>query len=331
MRSPKKMVLPPNEILTALGEARSVLVVTHIYPDGDALGSQLALGECLELLGKNVFLYSDEKVSHLYDFLPGCGKLRNSLPDLGAIDCVIAVDCADLHRLGGIAEQLLAAKQLIMIDHHAGHKLFGNVQWVDSGRASTGEMIYDLVVALGGVVPVDAAYCLYTALVSDTGSFRYSSTSADTFRVAGELVSRGVKPAEVAGKLFDNFTANRLELLKLVLDSLEIHGQKQIAVISVTREMFRKTGTVPADSENFINYPRSLASVRVAAFIKEAENGVVSVSLRSKGNDCDVAELATAFGGGGHRNAAGFKLAGSDLASVRKDLLARLERLVPAL
>ena len=331
MRLPKKMILPPNDILSALKEADSVLVATHIYPDGDALGSQLALGECLESLGKNVFLYSEEKVSHLYDFLPGCGKLRHSLPDLSGIDCVVSVDCADRLRLGQAADHLLTAKRLIMIDHHAGHKLFGDLQWVDPSRASTGEMVYDLVVALGAEISPDAAYCLYTALVSDTGSFVYSSTTADTFRVAAELVGLGVKPSDVAGKLFDNFTVNRLNLLKLVLDSLEIHSDKRVAIITVTGEMFGQTGTVPADTENFINYPRSLASVRVAAFIKETRPGVVSVSLRSKGSDCDVAALAAEFGGGGHRNAAGFKLVDADRISVRKDLLEKMERLVTAL
>ncbi len=330
MRLPKKMTPALNDILRTLKEAKSVLIATHIYPDGDALGSQLALGECLELLGKNVFLYSEEKVSHLYDFLPGCGKLRHSLPDLSAFDCVVTVDCADHQRLGRVAERLLTAKRLIMIDHHAGHKLFGDLHWVDPSRASTGEMIYDLVVALGAEISPDAAYCLYTALVSDTGSFMYSSTTADTFRVAADLVGLGVQPSDVAGKLFDNFTVGRLALLKLVLDSLEVHGDKRIAIITVTKEMFGKTGTVAADTENFINYPRSLASVRVAAFIKETRNGVVSVSLRSKGDDCDVAALAAEFGGGGHRNAAGFKLTTGDRTAVRNDLLKKLERLFAA-
>lgn len=324
------MILPPNEIISALQGAESVLVAAHIYPDGDALGSQLALGECLESLGKRVFLYSEEPVSHLYDFMPGCGKLRHALPDMTGFDCVVSVDCADRQRLGSAADHLLTAKQLIMIDHHAGHTLFGDLHWVDPSRASTGEMVYDLVVELGAKISPESAYCLYTALVSDTGSFVYSSTTADTFRVAGELVGLGVKPSDVAGKLFDNFTVNRLELLKLVLDSLEIHSAGRIAMITVTGEMFGQTGTIPADAESFINYPRSLASVRVAAFIKEPRQGIVSVSLRSKGSDCDVAALAAEFGGGGHRNAAGFKLMDVDCALVRKELLEKLERLVAA-
>lgn len=319
---------PPAEIVKVLQGADRVLLATHIYPDGDALGSQLALGRVLESLGKQVFMYSEETVSHLYDFLPGCEKLVTTLPDPDRFSCALSVDCADSHRLGRERDRLLGIKPFIMVDHHAGHCPFGEFQWVEPGRSATGEMVYDLAVALGGEIDYEAAYCLYTALVSDTGSFKYASTSAKTLQVAGDLVSRGVKPAEVAGRLFDNFTFNRLQLLRLVLESLETHSQGRIAMIRATREMFTKTGTVPADTENFINYPRSVGSVMVAAFIKESRDNVVSVSLRSKGREVDVAAVAEEFGGGGHRNAAGFKLKDTEVAKVRADLLVRLEALL---
>jgi len=322
------MSKPPAEIVEILKGADRVLLSTHIYPDGDALGSQLALGRVLESLGKQVFLYSEEPAGHLYDFLPGCERLDSTLPGLDGFSCAVSVDCADPHRLGRERDRLLSIRPFIMIDHHAGHCPFGNFQWVDPGRSATGEMVYDLAVALGGDIGYEAAYCLYTALVSDTGSFMYSSTSAKTLRVAGDLVSRGVKPAEVAGHLFDNFTFNRLRLLRLVLDSLEVHGNGRIALIRATREMFAETDTVPADTENFINYPRSVASVKVAAFIKESRDNVVSVSLRSKGREADVAVVAGEFGGGGHRNAAGFKLKGVEVEKVRVELVARLEALL---
>jgi phosphoesterase RecJ-like protein len=319
---------PPAEIVEVLKGAERVLLATHIYPDGDALGSQLGLGRVLESLGKKVILYSEEPAGHLYDFLPGCDKLVTTLPDLSAFDCAVSVDCADPHRLGRERDRLLGIKPFIMVDHHVGHCPFGNFQWVDPGRSATGEMVYDLALSLGGEIGYEAAYCLYTALVSDTGSFMYSSTSAKTLGVAGDLVSRGVKPAEVAGRLFDNFTFNRLHLLRLVLESLEIHGDGRIALIRATREMFAKTGTVPADTENFINYPRSVGSVKVAAFIKESRENVISVSLRSKGREVDVAQVAGEFGGGGHRNAAGFKLKDIAVEKVRAELLLRLEALL---
>ncbi len=322
------MINPPSEIITILSGAKRVLLATHIYPDGDALGSQLALGRVLEALGKEVYLYGEEPVGHLYDFLPCCEKIRTEVPPPGGFDCAVSVDCADPKRLGAARDELLAHHPFVMIDHHQGHQPFGDLRWVDPGRSATGEMIYDLARALGAEIPYEAAFCLYTALVSDTGSFMYPATSAHTLEVASVLVGLGVKPAEVAGRLFDNYTLNRLHLLRLVLDSLELHGKQRIALIQATRQMFEQTGTVPADTENFINYPRSLAPVKVAALIKESRDNVVSVSLRSKGRDCDVAQVAGEFGGGGHRNAAGFKLRGGEVGKVKAELLARLEILV---
>jgi bifunctional oligoribonuclease and PAP phosphatase NrnA len=323
------MNLPPNEFLEVLNRAERVLVAAHAYPDGDALGSLLALAGGLEAMGKQVFRYSEEKASHLYDFLPGAEFLQTVLPgNLKSFDCAVALDCGDRYRLGREMERLLTIQPLLVIDHHAGHQPFGDLSWVQADRASTGEMVYDLLQALGSDISRDTAYCLYAAIVADTGSFKYSSTTADTFRVARELVEHGVKPAEVAGKLFDNYTVNRLHLLTDVLATLELHAQDRIAIIAVTREMFERTGTSQADTEAFINYPRALSSVKVAAFIKEAEDGLISVSLRSKGAGFDVAKVAAGFSGGGHRNAAGFKLAGTTLGETREKLLRELHRLL---
>jgi phosphoesterase RecJ-like protein len=211
----------------------------------------------------------------------------------------------------------------MVIDHHGGHKKFGDISWVDDSRSSTGEMIYELAVALKAEISHAAAYGLYTAIVSDTGSFKYSSTSANTFHVAGELVAKGIKPAEVAGKLFDNYSVGRLRLLQAVLASLELYEENRIGLITVTRSAFAETGTVPEDTEDFISYPRTLQSVQVAVFIKEGKDNWISVSLRSKGKR-DVSQIARAFGGGGHRNAAGFRLEDTTIDKVRERLLPEL-------
>ncbi len=319
-----------DEIIKTLGRAQNVLVVTHVFPDGDALGSLLAMGDILESLGKNVVLYSEEKVSHLYDFLPGSNKLVTTLPDLSVFDCALALDCGDKYRLGKEMDRLLEVHPFIMIDHHAGNKKFGDISWVDPKRASTAEMVFDLSVALDTDLSYDAAYCLYAAIVSDTGSFKYSSTTAETFRVARELIVKGVKPSEVAGKLFDNFTVSRLSLMNEVLASLQLYENNQIALITVTQEMFDKTGASPGDTETFINYPRSLGTVKVAAFVKENKGDEISVSLRSKGKDCDVAQVAEKFGGGGHRNAAGFRVPKEDINEVRNRLLKEVRAMINA-
>jgi len=323
------MSRPLDQIVAVIRDAERILVATHIHPDGDALGSQLAMGEILSALGKQVFLYSESGISHLYAFLPGCEKLQTEMPDLSQFDCVMALDCGDCFRLGLKREEFLAAGSVVVIDHHAGHKDFGTLRWVDSHRASTGEMVYDLAAALGVDLTYDAAYCLYAAIVSDTGSFKYSSTTAETFRVAAALLEKGVKPSDVSGKLFDNFSVSRLRLMKDVLETLALYDDDRIAFISVTQAMFDETGTESADTETFINYPRSLGTVKVAAFIKEAPAGMISVSLRSKSR-YDVARVAAKFGGGGHRNAAGCKWPDSSIEAVRAVLLPELLAVVEA-
>lgn len=295
-----------NEIVKAIQTADTILVATHVFPDGDALGSQLGLSNILEGMGKTVFRYSEEPASYLYDFLPDCDKLVGTLPDLSQIDCAIVLDCGDRFRLGKAMDALLTIRPVIVIDHHAGHQDFGDLRWVNSGRASTGDMVYELAKALIAEISLDAAYCLYTAIVADTGSFKYASTTASTFTIAGALVARGVNPEQVAAKLFDNFTVNRLQLLQTVLSTLKLFANGRLALITASREMFELTGAGAEDTESFINYPRSLTSVKVAVFLKEKE-GVISVSMRSKGSHYDVAEVARKLGGGGHRNAAGCK------------------------
>lgn len=323
MQNPPKQV--PSRIINTLQGADQVLIISHVFPDGDALGSQLALAEILESLGKEVYCYCQEHVSAMYDFLPGFEKVKSVLPETQQFDAAVAVDCGDRFRLGHSVDTLLKIHPFVVIDHHAGHREFGDISWVEAGRSSTAEMIFDLALALNADITYSAAFCLYTAIVSDSGSFKYDSTSAYTFQVASHLLNRGVVPSEVAGKLFDNYSVNRLQLLEKVLGSLEIHADGQIAVISATDEMFAETGARREDTEEFINLPRSLGSVKVAALLKETGDGFIKVSLRAKG-DCDVSEVALKYGGGGHRNAAGYRMKNKTLAEIREQLLQELKR-----
>jgi len=313
-------------IVEAVKKARRVLIATHVFPDGDALGSQIGLGNILEGLGKEVVLYGEEEVSYLYDFLPCCERLVTEIPDPETIDCAFALDCGDRLRLGEKVDELLAIRPFLVVDHHAGHKNFGDLRWVDQHRASTGEMVYELAEALGADLSYDAAFCLFAAIVSDTGSFKYASVTEETFRVAAKLIAKGVNPEVVSGKLFDNFTEQRLHLLQSVLSTLELYGGGKAAVITATSKMFEITGTEPRDTETFINYPRSLASVKVAVFLKETDD-VISVSMRSKGSRYDVAEVARKFGGGGHRNAAGCKFRNGETLGEVRELL--FEEIIP--
>ena len=314
-------------IADRLQQAKKVLIAAHAYPDSDALGSQIALGNILSSMGKDVVLYCDEPVSHILEFLPGSNTLSTSLPEVEDFDCIVALDCGDAVRLGENREHLLQIRPVLVIDHHNGHKIFGDVSWVEDFRSSTGEMVYELSLLLGAELSYDTAYCLYAAIVSDTGSFKYSSTSARCLEIASKLVALGVRPVEIAGKFFDNFSKNRLCLLQNVLSTLQLYEGDQLAFIRVTCEQYQETGTIPEDTELFINYPRALDTVKVAVFLKETKEGRVSVSLRSK-EKYDIAEVARKFGGGGHRNAAGFKVPDKTLDEVMSALLPDLRLLV---
>jgi len=318
-------------IAATLAGKRNVILATHVNPDGDALGSLLALADILESMGKEVFCFLEKSLPSLYRFLPGGEKIHTelrALKEFAAVapeeTAVVALDCGDSARLGDAADDLAKISPLLVIDHHQSNDGFGDISWIEPQRSSTGEMVFDLAEILGVTLSQQAAFCLYTAILTDTGSFRYETTSAHTFAVAGRLVQLGVRPQEVATKVFDNYTPGRLRLLDQVLSTLEIRDNGRIAFIEVSRIMYEKTGTTPDETENFINFPRSISSVEVAVFLKEIEDGRVSVSMRAKGG-CDVAAIAAQFGGGGHRNAAGFRKRGS-VEALRAALLPVLKK-----
>lgn len=333
MKLPRKetgVKVIPEGIVTLIKNASHVVLATHVHPDGDALGSLFGLGDILEGQGKKVFRYIHDPVSHLYDFLP---TLPSASTDLDAAlrfaeqadtadkkVVAIALDCGDAERLGMAKDSLLSIRPFIVIDHHRGHRDFGDHLWLESDCSSTGEMVYELALALGAEVSLDAAFCLYVAIVTDTGSFRYESTSPRTLRIAADLIETGVRPDEVSGKLYDNYTLARLRLMEMVLATLAVFNEGQIGLISVSEDMIARSGASSDDLEGFIDYPRCLQSVQVAAFIKETKKGSVSVSLRSKGT-VDVAKIASGFNGGGHKNAAGFRFTGKSLEEVQTRVL----------
>ncbi|MDD3618379.1 MAG: bifunctional oligoribonuclease/PAP phosphatase NrnA [Desulfobulbaceae bacterium] len=326
------MTTLPETLPEAFRSTGNIVLTTHINPDGDALGSLIGLADILAAMGKQVFRYLEEPVSHLYAFLPDTDLLRTDMDELrnfvrraGEDVLCVSLDCGDRQRLGRHGDEFLRIRPFIVIDHHKGNDGFGDLTWIDPYRSSTGEMIFDLAMALEQNLSARAATALYAAMVTDTGSFRYESTNAHTFDVARQLVNFGARPHEVAQNLFDNYTVNRLRLLQKVLASLEVHCRGRVAMISVTGDMLAATGCTMEDTENFINLPRSVMTVEVAVFLKEIGEGRVSVSLRAK-DTCDVAEVAARFGGGGHRNAAGFRAAEVTVAEVRSRLLEELNR-----
>lgn len=316
----------PEGLLQTIVASGNVVLFTHVHPDGDALGSMFGLAEILECSRKNVFCFLEEPVSHLYDFMPGHERGNCSLQELkefisaaGSDVMAVALDCGDEDRLGSHKAELLEITPFAVIDHHLSHRNFGTFRWVEPNRSSTGEMVYELAVVLGAEVNYTAAYNLYVAICTDTGSFRYECTGARTLHIAAELVEKGVRPEEVGGKLYDNYSRERLKLMEFVLATMTTCNGGQIAFMHVSQKMIAESGAAMQDVEGFIDFPRSLSSVKVAVFLKEGAQGQVAVSMRAKG-DCDVATVAKLFNGGGHRNAAGFRVFETTISQVQAQL-----------
>lgn len=319
----------------AIQGVQHIVLATHVRPDGDALGSMLGLADILAMLGKQAVCWLEEEPpAKLHGFLRPNARIATDFEQVQTFVTAangniigISLDCGDISRLGKYGEELRQIKPFLVIDHHQGNSGFGDIHWIEPQRSSTGEMIYDLAVELGvaDTMSKEAAECLYTAIATDTGSFQYDCTDSHTFAVAAKLLERGVNPAFISQNLYDNASFGSLQLLQLVLSTLQTCFDDQIALIKVTRKMLRSTGTGYEDCEGLINYPRSVRDVRVAVFFKEKDKDEVSVSMRAKGS-CDVAKVAAQFGGGGHRNAAGFRLFGRSIEEVRDMLLPVLEQ-----
>ena len=297
-----------EEVAALMRSAGSVLVVSHRSPDGDSIGTQLALGRLLEPHAEKVTLLGSGPVPPRYAWLPGAEKIRVVGTCEERFPLVVALECGNLQRtdIAGINGEVV-----INIDHHQQNDHYGQLNWVDPGFSSVGEMIYHVARRLtdGGPLPLDAAVNLYTAILTDTGSFHFSNTSPDTLTICGQLVALGVKPAEVAANIFENHSVARLRLMGRVLSTLNIDPDGRIGWVTVSQRDLRETGAAPEDVEGLVSLPRSIGQLEVAALFREQEDGSYRVSLRSK-RLVDVAGVAAGFGGGGHVRAAGLTTAG---------------------
>jgi len=315
-----------EELVSCLRKADQVVLITHIKPDGDALGSLFGLADILRGMGKEVCTYLEEEVPELYRFLPGVERTEYSLARLrefvqanGKNTVVIALDCGDSQRLGKSSTLLLVPQAFISIDHHQGNNGFGDLSWVEPHRSSTGEMICDLAMAMGQKPTPAAATCLYTAIMTDSGSFRYPTATSHTHKVAAFLVQCGAQTELVNEHLYDSYSLPRLRLLQKVLTTLSTFCDDRIALMCVTREMLEETGASLEEAELFINLPRAVKTVQIAVFLREGED-CVFVSLRSRGK-CDVSRVALKFGGGGHARASGFRCRDGGVDQVKERLL----------
>jgi len=321
---------PPVDLIDFLKREDPYLIATHRSPDGDAIGSAVALAQILEALGKHAVVFCQDAVPEQYRFLPESSRVHtpDTIATTGIIleECgnLVLVDCNDLHRVTRHEDlqRRFGYRNALVIDHHATPALFGTVRWIEPEAAATGMMILAIAEALAMQLTPAIAMNLYAAIVVDTGNFRFENTSADVLYAAARLADAGANPTLICRELYESWSAARLTLFGKFLNTLDMSGSVAVAV--VTRRMFAETGTAPDDTETFVEFLKINRDADVAMLVRELETDHYKISLRAKGT-VDVAAVAQQFGGGGHRNAAGCEVRGT-LDSVKQQLLAQIAK-----
>ncbi|HYA85960.1 MAG TPA: bifunctional oligoribonuclease/PAP phosphatase NrnA [Nitrospirota bacterium] len=319
-------MIDPVRIAEALRGCNSILISAHRNPDGDTLGSQLALLLALEKMHKAVTAHNLDPVPEFYEFLPHADRIKTGLPVPGRFDAYIVVD-ADPPRTG-LFDKQYPADILINIDHHVTNPREWPLTWLDPDASACGEMIYKLIQELGVAIDRNIALCLYTAILTDTGSFRYSNTTSESMKIAAKMLEAGADPWLVTENVYESFAYRRLKLLGAVLAGMERSEDGRVAWVVITDELYHQTGTTAEDTDSFINFVRSVKGVEVAVLIRQIGAAQYKLSMRSKGR-IDLSSLSQSFGGGGHRNAAGGVLNGT-LEGVKRTVIQGIESAIRA-
>lgn len=307
-RLPLSMTETIQNIVNEIRANGSFLLTTHESPDGDAVGSSLALASFLRRIGKQVCVHFRDPVPELFTFLPGSDSVTPHIPAQD-FDVSFVLDVGEFRRAGDEFCSFRRGGALINLDHHLSCERFGRYNLIDSNAAATGILVYRIISAFGYAMDRDTALCLYVAIISDTGSFRYSNANREAFSVAGEMIEQGVNAWSVAERLYESQPQKRLELLTRALATLEVVCGGRAASLTVTSDMYDATGANAELTDGFVNYPRSIRGVEVAIFFRQLDERTCKVGFRSKGA-VNVAGFAAALGGGGHHNAAGCTVSG---------------------
>ncbi len=313
-----------QRILEVVRPRETFCVVGHVRPDGDCIGSQLALALALKNQGKKVVCWNEDDLPRKLEFLDPDHLMQKPRPGQ-RFDCVIATDCASFERLGKAGGCLPDHKVCINIDHHESNTRYADINWIDPREPSTGELIFRLMEVANWPVTPAIADCLFTAISTDTGSFQYPTTRPATYYVAGKLVDRGADLAKVCNEVYQSYPLSRARLLRHVYNKFRLTHDNQIAYFWLKKADYARTGADPADSEGLIDHIRAIEPVVVACVFEEMEPDLIRVSLRSKNEKVDVNEIAGRFGGGGHPAAAGARIRGTPL-SVQRRVINALRR-----
>ena len=299
--------MPPTDaIMSVINDSRRVLVASHIDPDGDALGTQLAFAAFLTHLGKEVFLVRDNDMPWKYRFLHGISDIPtvDKYQKADLFDTAVILECPNISRIGRASELLNGGIRIVNIDHHRDNSVFGEVNWINSGASSVGEMTVEFFEQVGFAIDSHVAEQLYTAIMTDTGRFRYRSTSPRTMEIAGKLIGDGADPQRICDYVYYNLQPSTMQLIGKVLNSIEFHNEGTICLLSLTKSMLSESGADESESDGLVDYTLYNAGVIVGALFKEIDPEKTKVSLRSK-DGINVSAIASRFGGGGHFNASG--------------------------
>jgi phosphoesterase RecJ-like protein len=320
MTTPSPVAAEIGRIVDAIRARRRFVVSSHSRPDGDSIGSQLALAYALHAVGKDVeVVNADPAPAPLMQF-PGVADIRIAPNVDGEFDAAIIMECGDLARTGVIG---LDRFFVINIDHHPGNSGYGQIRWFDPAAAACGEMVFDLVRALGAPLTSEIATHVYLAILTDTGSFHYSNISPRTFDICRETLEAGVDPVLVARNVYDSNNIGRLKLFGAVLSAMQLDMGGRIAIVYLDHEMAREAGGTYEDTEGLINLPLTVKEIQAVVFFKQTEDEQYRVSMRSKG-EIDIGTVAKEFGGGGHKNAAGCTVTGG-IDALQKMFIEKIE------
>ena len=309
-----------SEIGRALREHHTIAILSHVRPDGDALGSEIALGLSLQQIGKEVRIWNEEGMLEKYSFLPRAELLSKPPAEPQDVDLAIALDTAIQNRLGTAGQAIRSAKLWINLDHHVSNPGYGDLVYIDPSAPATGQILFELIKSEKFPLDPDIAENLFVAISTDTGSFQYPNTTARTFEIAGELVRVGLNVGEIGRKTYENYPRRRLELLRELLRTMRFEADGRVASFALDLKTAAELSVIPEDNEGLIDHLRAVRGVIAAVFFEELADGKVRVSARSKSDAVDVSAICQKFGGGGHKLAAGARIRGT-LAEVRERVL----------
>lgn len=314
-----------SDIMKAIHEGENFLITAHVRLDGDALGSELAVYLMLKDMGKKAVVYNQDRTPERYQFLPAAHNITHSISNIEQYDTCIVLDCSDLERVGEEADNIQKIKRLINIDHHVSNNGFCPLKMLDAKASSTGELVFRLMKEMRVKMSRDICTNLYAAIITDTGSFRYSSTTKETFMVAGVLVGEGANPQRIAEGIYESDSPARLKLLAKALSTLSLDLESKVGSMVVTQKDLQETGAAWEHTEGFVDIPRTVRGIEVSVLYTQRGENNFKLSLRSKAK-FDVEKVARKFGGGGHIHASSCWMKG-DIETIKSQILEAVKEL----